>query len=163
MSCIEIKLCDSFKISKLSCFPKQSCSFSEQDFKLIKTKQKKYTNLIPKKEDYIFLKVLHGGEIISAVGKLLNLFKLKQQDLINKNLEDVSKCQVLFSDYIEPLFYSCLDNGVAYQFDFKIKNKYFSCSLYPCSLPDEISSVDIVIRPSHNTEVETNTDKFILI
>lgn len=163
MPYVEIKLCDNFKISKLTCCPKKSSSFTDEDFKLIKAKQKKYHNLIPRKEDYIFLKVLYSGEIIAAVGKLLDAFHLKKEDLINKNLEDVSKCQVLFSDYIEPLFYSCLEKELAYQFDFKIKQKHYSCSIYPCSIPEEISSVDIVIRPSHNTEIENNTDKFALV
>lgn len=161
MSICEFKICDSLKINKIFCCTKNNIPLSEEDFKLIKTKQKKYKKLVPRNYDYIFFKVLDTGQIISVSGKLMNFFDLKEKDILYKNLEEVKKCQPLFCEYIEPLFYSCLENNLAYQFDFEIKERKFSCSLYPCPIPNDIVSIDIVIRPSHN--YLTNKDKEDLI
>ena len=117
---------------------------------------------MPRNYDYIFLKVLDTSQIISATGKLLNFFNLKDKDLIGKKLEEVKKCQPLFADYIEPLFNSCLENNLAYQFDFEVREKKFSCTLYPCPIPQDIVSIDIVIRPSHNYLTTKEKDEFIL-
>lgn len=160
--CLEFKLCEKFEIKKISCCMRKKEILTEEDFKLIKTKHKKYQKLIPKNHEYLFLKVLDSGYIISSVGELLNFFKLKPKDLNNKSLEEVSKCQPLFNDFIQPLFESCLEKEQAYQFDFEVKNKKFSCSLYPCYIPDDIASVDIVIRPSHHAILNKNNDRFIL-
>ena len=161
MPLMEIKLCDNFKINKLVCCIKNKEVLTEADFKLIKTKHKKYKQLVPKHTDYIFLKILDTGEIISVVGKLLSFFNLKSKHLLHKFINDIDKCSSLFSEFISPLFDSCLEKNLAYQFDFELKNKRFSCSLYPCSIPDEITSVDIVIRYSHNI-LTGDTSKFIL-
>jgi len=162
MPLCEIKLCDSFKINRIFCCSKKNKVLSEDDFKLIKTKHKKYKKLVPKNYDYIFLKVLDDSKIISATGKLMSFFTLKEKDLLDKKLEDVKKCQPLFSEYIEPLFNSCLENNLAYQFDFEVKEKKFSCSLYPCHIPNDIVSIDIVIRPSHNYMTNREKNQFIL-
>lgn len=158
--CLEFKLCEKFEIKKNICCIKKSETLTESDFKLIKTKHKKYPKLVPSHHDYIFLKVLNNHEIISVVGDLLKFFKLKTKDLMGKTLDSVSKCQPLFSDFILPLFESCLTNVSAYQFDFEVLNKKFSCSLYPCYIPDDIASVDIVIRPSHHTLTNKNKERF---
>ena len=158
--CTEFKLCDKFEIKKNICCIKKTTHLSESDFKLIKTKHKKYQKLVPAYHDYIFLKVLDNQEIISAVGDLLKFFKLKEKDLVGKLLNDVTKCQILFNDFILPLFESCLENNSAYQFDFEVSNRKFSCSLYPCYIPDDIASVDIVIRHSHHALNETNKEQF---
>ena len=42
MPLCEIKLCDSLKINKIFCCAKKDTPISEEDFKLIKTKHKKY-------------------------------------------------------------------------------------------------------------------------
>ena len=164
MTCVEFKICDNFKIGKIKfnfCGGKKE-QFTEADFKLIKTKHKKYKQLVPKNNNYIYLKVLDTGEIISILGGLLPFFNLKSKYLLKKQLGAVDKCTVLFSEFISPLYESCLEKNLAYQFDFELKNKRFSCSLYPCSIGDEITSVDIAIRYSHNI-LTNDTSSFILV
>lgn len=158
---MEFKLCDNFKINRLNCCTKGD-TLTAEDFTLIKTKHKKYNNLVPSNHDYIFLKVLDNGEIISVVGKLLPYFGLKSKDLLGKPLNKITKCQPLFNDYIEPLFLACMEKNSAYQFDFELKGQKFSCSLFPCSIPVDITSVDIVIRPSHDVLTAGEKDSFIL-
>lgn len=167
MPCLEFKLCENFKISKIICSCKKTPEpIVETDLKLIKTGHKKYKELVPKSKKYIYLKILDTGEIISVIGKLITFFNLKTKDLLHKKLGDIEKCSILFSDFISPLFDSCVEKNLAYQFDFELKKKRFSCSLYPCQIPEEedilISSVDIVIRYSHNI-ISTDTNKFILV
>ena len=162
MSCLEVNFCKSIKINKLNFCIKSKSKLNEEEFKLIKSKHRKYKKLVPSNNEYMFLKVLDNGMIISAVGELLKFFQLKTKDLVNKYISDLEKCQVFFDDFICPLFYSCLENKTAYQFDFEIKNKKFSCSLYPCPIPEEILSIDIVIRPSTNHISDKNTDSFVL-
>jgi hypothetical protein len=157
---LEFKLCEKFEIKKIICCIKKTERLTESDFKLIKTKHKKYPELVPVHHNYIFLKVLSSHEIISAVGDLLKFFKLNIKDLVGKTLIDVSKCQPLFSDFILPLFESCLENDSAYQFDFEVGDKKFSCSLYPCYIPGDIASTDIVIRPSHHALTKLNKNEF---
>ena len=160
---IEFKLCDKFEIKKIICCLQKSENLTEEDFKLIRTKQTRYPRLVPRNHEYIFFKVLDTGEIISVVGKLLPFFKLKSKDLLHKNLTDICKCQPLFAEFIEPLFKSCLEKSSSYQFDFEVKNKKFSCSLYPCYIAEDIASVDIIIRHSHNSLADnTNNDQYIL-
>lgn len=158
--CSEFKLCDKFEIKKNICCIKKNESLADTEFKLIKTKHKKYPKLVPVNREYFFLKVLDNQEIISVVGDLLKFFKLKPKDLLHQTLSEISKCQPLFNDFILPLFESCLENDSAYQFDFEVKDKKFSCSLYPCYISNDISSVDIVIRPSHNTLTKDSNDQF---
>jgi len=162
MSCLEINMCKNFRINKVNFCVNKKEKLTSEDFKLIKSKQRRYKKLVPNHKEYIFLKVLDNGMIISAVGKLLATFKLKEKDLINKHFDGLNQCRSLFLDFIEPLFNSCLEKGIAYQFDFLLKEKKYSCSLYPCPIPD-IVSVDIVIRPSQNTVVDNNTEKFELV
>jgi hypothetical protein len=164
MPCIKVNICPNFKIGKIKfnfCTEKKE-QFTEADFKLIKTKHKKYKQLVPKNNNYIYLKVLDTGEIISVIGHLLPFFNLKSIHLLKKHLNDIDKCAALFSEFIHPLYESCLEKNLAYQFDFELKTKRFSCSLYPCSVAEEITSVDIVIRYSHNV-LTNDTSKFILV
>ena len=162
MPCLEINMCKNFKINRVSFCVNKRERLTREDFKLIKGKHRKYKKLVPNHKEYIFLKVLDTGKIISAIGNLLKTFKLKEKDLVNKNFEEIEECSTLFLDFIEPLFNSCLENETAYQFDFTLKDKKYSCSLYPCPIPD-IVSVDIVIRPSQNAMVDKDTSKFVLV
>ena len=77
--------------------------------------------------------------------------------LLNINLNEIRKCTILFEEYIGPLFESCLEKNISYQFIFKFKKKIFSCSLYPCWVPDKLCSIDIVMRPYQNT-INNNED-----
>jgi hypothetical protein len=118
-----------------------------EDFELLKTNKKKFNNLVPSHDEYLFIKILNDGRIISIVGGLGKFFSMNSKNFLNKKLSDVKKNHILFNDFIEPLFNACIPEASAYQFDFMTKDKKFSCSLYPCLMPGELSSVDIVIRP----------------
>lgn len=159
LSLCQISLCQEFNLFTkfINCCRKNKDNNSEEDFRLIKTIPKKYIELVPRYHDYIYLKILKSGKIISVSGGLLKFFNLKTKDLLNINLNEIRKCTILFEEYIGPLFESCLEKNISYQFIFKFKKKIFSCSLYPCWVPDKLCSIDIVMRPYQNT-INNNED-----
>lgn len=150
---IIFKLCDNFKVSNLVCSCCRKDKRSKEDeieFELVSNEEKKYHNLIPANDKYIYLKILDTTEIIAVGGELLSIFNLTSKDLINMKTDEITKCKDFFNDYLTPLIRSCIDDGEAYEFDFStnIHSHIFTCSLYPCSIPEKINSVDIVIRYS---------------
>lgn len=162
--CSEFKFCDKFEIKKITFCSKKTNQINEYDFKLVKANHKKYASLIPRNNNYIFFKVLVTKEIISVNGNLMSFFSFKEKDFKGKTLGEIKKYQMLFTDFIEPLFDSCLEKDSAYQFDFELKNKKFSCSLYPCYIPNSsIASVDIIIRYSQHSIITKNKDQFQII
>ena len=160
---IVFKICEELKISNLNCVCcKKKIKNSNLRFSLISNEEKKYTNLIPNNKEYIFLKILENREIIAVSGDLINQFGLKPKDLLTKKIQEIEKCKELINDYIGELFDSCLEEGEAYEFDFStnIHSNIFTCSMYPCSIPGRISSVDVVIRYSKE-EINLNNIKII--
>ena len=61
MSMINVKCCDTFSISKvfLSCKRKEPDN-NELTFELIESSHKKFDDLIPSNQDYLYLKILNN-------------------------------------------------------------------------------------------------------
>ena len=89
---------------------------------------------------------------------------MKKKDIINKYLYEISKNKIFFLDFIKPLLEMALEKGEAYQFMFKIntEQKNLVCSLYPCYIPDSVTSVDIVIRSPQAIKNGRNLPSYII-
>ena len=165
MSMVNIKCCDTFSISKIffSC-KKKEIDTNELTFELIESPHKKFDDLILSNQDYLYLKILKNKKIISVEGNYIKKLFMTKEDLLNKKLDSINKCSELFGEYILPLFETSIENGEAYQFDFKtsIENKIMACSLYPCSIPGAIASVDVVIRNSPPIKNKLKLDSFVI-
>lgn len=168
---IVFKCCDNFNIKKMffSCKgskkkkkkkDKNKCNVL---FDLVDSTPKKYNNLVPH-ENFLYMKVIKNGKIISVSGDYLEEFDIKKHDLLNKKLNHVDCCFELFSDYVQPLFEECLKNSESYQFNFKTNqsNTVYSCSLHPCNIPEQVASVDVVFRHSHQKINKKRMSKYIL-
>jgi hypothetical protein len=167
---VSCNLCQSFSIGSFSCSSKKNAErdsdeeFSPDDveFELIDSDQKKFEDLIPANENYLYMKILHNGKIISVSGSSLKEIPLEENDILEKNIDDIDIYKNLFLDYIKPLYEHALKKGEAYQFFFKtnMSETLIACSIYPCSIPKHITSVDVVIRYAHKSISETRISKF---
>jgi len=165
---IVCNLCQNFTISKLSC----GCSKqkendgeinpSEVEFTLIETKRISYTELIPNNDNYTYLKILKDEKIVAISGEFLLEMPLKKEEILDKKLYEINIYPVFFIDYIRPLFLNAIDKGEAYQFAFhtNITSRNITCSIYPCSLPGNISSCDVVIRYNHQVITDRSISNF---
>lgn len=168
---IVFKCCDNFNVKKIffSCKgrkkkqKKKECKRCNVLFDLVDSTPKKYNNLVPQ-ENYLYLKVLRTGKIIAISGDYLEEFNLTKKDLFHKKLDNIKCCKELFDDYVYPLFEECLNNSESYQFNFKSdqKNTIYSCSLYPCFIPEKVASVDIVFRHSHQRINKKRLSKYAI-
>ena len=165
MSMVNIKCCDTFSVSKVffSCKKRENDN-EELTFELIESPHKKFEDLIPSSQDYLYLKILKNKKIISVDGNYIKNLLLTKEDLINKKLDSINKCSELFGEYILPLFETSIKNGEAYQFDFKNnnENRIMACSIYPCSIPGAITSVDVVIRNSPSIKNKLRLESFVI-
>ena len=161
MPCLEVKICERFKINKLTCFEcKKLTNVSEKDFKLVRQKQRRYKNLIPYDGNYAYLKVLYDGNILAYAGNIFKKFGISKK-ILQKSMNDLRKSHILFREYIGPVFEQMLKDSEAYQFDFKVKDEGYSCCLYPCPIVSESISVDIVIRISQHITTDEIKDFLI--
>ena len=89
---------------------------------------------------------------------------MKRKDIINKYIYKIEKNKIFFLDFIKPLLEMALEKGEAYQFTFKMstENQNLVCSLYPCYIPESITSVDIVIRSPQAIKSDRNLPSFII-
>jgi len=153
---IVCNICENFNISKLNCICRKNkeddhiCP-NEIEFDLIKSEKKRYSELIPNEDNYLYLKIIKNETIIALSGETFLELPFEEKDVINKKLSEIKIYPVFFIDYIRPLFLTSMEKGEAYQFDFRtnITERLLTCSIYPCSMPGAISSCDIVIRYSH--------------
>lgn len=130
----------------------------DKDFRLIKRRQRRYKNLIPYDGNFAYLKILFDGNILCYTGyDLLESFGV-QKEYLSKSLNDAKKCHILFREYIGPVFEECIKDGEIYQFDFSVNDEEYSCCIYPCPLPMEYISVDVVIRLSQHITSEEIKD-----
>lgn len=155
---IVFNICQNFKIGKLICNCKSNNEHDtinprDVDFELIKSNQIKFDNLIPSNDDYLFFKINSDETIISVAGNGFEEMPLKNEDILNKKLKHLTIYKIFFQDYIRPLFMDSINKGEAFQFEFltNITDRKFICSLYPCSMPNVISSCDVVIRHNHGS------------
>jgi len=155
---IVCNICENFKISKLICNCKNNkeediIQSEEIEFSLLPSDKRKFDDLIPTNDNYLFFKINKDETIISASGEAFLEMPFVEEDILNKKLRYIEIYPIFFQDYIRPLFLNSIKKGEAYQFDFKtnITNKKLICSIYPCSMPGIISSCDIVIRYNHGT------------
>ena len=103
MANIVFKCCDNFNIKKMFFSCKGSKKKKEKKkkhkcnllFDLVDSTPKKYNNLVPP-ENFLYLKILKNGKIISISGDYLEEFNLKKEDLLNKKLENIKCCTELF-------------------------------------------------------------------
>ena len=131
---------------------------------LVETEQIQFENIIPGHMEYLYLKIIKDQTVLCVAGGLLDDFRMTSQDFLGISLCSVVKNQELFGGCICPLVRKALENGTAYQFCFKLgkKERLICCSIYPCSIPGSISSVDCVIRPVVSGFRPSLIDKFVL-
>lgn len=167
-----LHFCDNLNINSLSC----RCSknqLEEEDvtrhgiitFTLVNIEQRKFNNLIPDNENYIYMKILSNEVIFNASSKPFIEMPLESNEIVGKKILEVEKYPILFADYIRPLFLASIENGKSFQFTFhtNINDRLLSCNMYPCSIPlKNINSCDIVIRYSHHGITGNDISKFIL-
>jgi hypothetical protein len=164
MSTFNISLCNNFKISKIffNCTGNKN---PDLEFELVKQEENLgFHNLIPESDNYLYMKADKYEKIIAVEGDYLKKFKMKRKDIINKYLYEITKNKIFFLDFIKPLLEMALEKGEAYQFTFKISTEQQNlvCSLYPCYIPDSITSVDIVIRSPQAIKSDRNLPSFII-
>jgi hypothetical protein len=153
--CSELNICPfKFNISKFICCrtkeKEEEPKIADKDFKLIKRTQRRYKNLIPYDGNFAYLKILYDGNILCYSGEDLFASLGVSKECLDKSLTDAKKCHILFREYISPVFEECIKDGEIYQFDFGLNDEEYSCCFYPCPLPMEYISVDIVIRISQH-------------
>lgn len=166
---IVCNICENFNISKLNCNcrknnePEHICPH-EVEFELIKSEQKRYSELIPTDDNYLYLKIIKNETVIALSGETFLEMPFEESDILNKKISEIKIYPVFFIDYIKPLFLTSMEKGEAYQFDFRtnITERLLTCSLYPCSMPGAISSCDIVIRYAHQAISRTRISEFAL-
>ena len=166
MTTCNFKLCDTFKISKLICFPRYS-SENSHSFKLIKTdsrKQYKFTSLIPDSDSYLYIKIDNRDKIVALEGGYVKRYKIKRKRFLNKKLSEIEFCEDFLLNYIKPLHEKSIKDGLAYQFLFTstCHEKTHVCSIYPCSVPGSVSSTDVVIREPVEVFNSEELESFIL-
>lgn len=132
---------------------------------LIEMEQIHFETLLPSHNEYLYLKIKKNKNILCATGGLLDDLKMEKKDFIGVNLCEVKKNPQLFGDFICPLTTKSLETGTAYQFCFKLGSheRTICCSIYPCTIPGQISSIDCVIRPIINGFRPSLIDKFALL
>lgn len=167
MTTCNFKFCDNFKISRLifNC-NRGSYETDELEFHLLKQKGDQYafTSMLPESNNYLYLKVDELGKIISIEGDYTTRFGIKRKHFIRTYLEEAPYLTEFFIDFIKPLHDRSINKGEAYQFLFNTSQDEnpLVCSLYPCSIPGNISSVDIVIRQPQNVIEKSRINDFIL-
>jgi len=152
-------ICENFNISKLVCNCKNkreiddNITSSDVEFSLLKSEKRKFSELIPNNDSYLFFKIDKDEIIISASCNNLLEMPMLEEDILGKKILDIDIYTIFFQEYIRPLFLNSMEKGEAYQFEFKtnITDKKLVCSIYPCSIPGMISSCDVVIRYNHDT------------
>jgi len=165
MSTFNISLCNNFKISKIFFICTGNNKSEDLEFELIKQNENLgFHNLIPESDNYLYMKADKYEKIIAVEGDYLKKFKMKKKDIINKYLYEISKNKIFFLDFIKPLLEMALEKGEAYQFMFKINTEQqkLVCSLYPCYIPDSITSIDIVIRSPQAIKNGRNLPSYII-
>ena len=165
MSTFNISLCNNFKISKIFFFCGRNKESSDLEFELIKQDENLgFHNLLPESDNYLYMKVDKYEKVIAVEGEYLKKFKMKRCDILNEYIYNIRKNQIFFLDFIKPLLEMSLEKGEAYQFMFKIntEKQNLVCSLYPCYIPDNITSVDIVIRSPQAIKSDRNLPSFII-
>jgi hypothetical protein len=120
--------------------------------------------MLPESTNYLYLKVDEFGKIISIEGDYMNKFGIKRKNFIGTYLEEAYQLTEFFIDFIKPLQEMSIKKGEAYQFLFNTSQDEnpLVCSLYPCSIPGSISSVDIVVRQPQNIIEKNRISDFIL-
>lgn len=131
---------------------------------LVENEQIQFENLVPKHLEYLYLKILKNKKILFAFGKLMDNFGMTDEDFNGIDICSISKYSELFGGCICPLISKTLDQGTAYQFCFKLgsSKRLFCCSIYPCYIPEQISSVDCVIRPVISGFKPSLIEKYVL-
>lgn len=131
---------------------------------LIETEQIHFESLLPTHPEYLYLKILKNRVVLCATGGLMDDLQMIDKDFIGVDLCLIGKNTELFGGCICPLVSKTLDQGTAYQFCFKLgsSERLFCCSIYPCSIPGQISSADCVIRPVINGFRPSLIEKFVL-
>lgn len=151
----EVNICPlKFNISKFICCKKNADDenrITDADFKLVKRKQRRYKNLIPYDGKFIYIKLLFNGDILCYKDGDDLLKKLGiDEEKLKKNIHELEITYVLFREYIGPVFQQCLKDRQIYQFDFIATKVDYSCCVYPCPMPNNGISVDVVIRHSQH-------------
>lgn len=131
---------------------------------LVENEQIHFESMLPNHTEFLYLKILNDKKILAIAGGLIGDLKMDKDDLIDKDVCSVEKNQELFADFICTLVSRSLENGTAYQFCFKIgsSGRILCCSIYPCSIPGFVSSVDCIIRLVIEGFRPSLIDKFIL-
>ena len=165
---LNLSCCQNVKFDKLFCCrektetppstPEPVVNENTIGISLVESKHIKFEHLIPDHKDFIYLKILRDGVIISAEGDFITGMGMSREDLIGKKIKNIEKNRELFGDFIYPLFKKSIETRAMYQFCFKI-TRVICCSIYPCVIPGLVSSVDCVIRPAR---VELDIDKFVV-
>lgn len=122
--------------------------YSDDDIMLVKCNGRHtFVDFLPSSEDYMYMKVLSNGKIISAKGRYLRkIFRLYKRNVKNKSLLDINR--EFFNEYLATLLQKAKDENSAYQFGFQYKDdlELILCSIYPCMVYEECQSFDVVIR-----------------
>ena len=167
MTTCNFKFCDNFKISRLifNC-NRGSYNTDELEFHLLNqgVKQYSFTSMLPKSNNYLYMKVDQNGKIISIEGDYMTKFKIKRKNFIGLYLEETTQLVDFFIDFIKPLHEKSINSGEAYQFLFNTSHddNPLVCSLYPCSVPGFISSLDVVVRQPQDIVEKSRISDFIL-
>ena len=151
MATWNLKLCENFKISKLifNCSSKES-NQGDLEFHLLKQENEQYSfsSMLPESDNYLYLKIDKNGKIISVTGDYMKKFNMKRKDFYKKNISEVEVMAQFFIDFLKPLHELSIEKGEAYQFLFNSNHDEnpMVCSIYPCYIPNIVSSVDVVVR-----------------
>lgn len=122
--------------------------YSDDDIILVRCSGRHtFIDLLPTTEDYMYMKVLSNGKIISVKGKYLwKIFRLTKRSVKNKAVVDINR--EFFNEYLATLLQKVKEESSAYQFGFQHKDdlEVILCSIYPCMVYEDCQSFDIVIR-----------------
>lgn len=166
MTTCNFKLCDNFRISRLIFNCNGRRNTEDLEFHLLNQDEKKYSfsNILPESNNYLYLKIDKNGKVISIEGDYMKKFKLKRQKIIKKYLEEIDTVPQFFIDFVKPLQEMSIEKGEAYQFLFNSNHDEnpLVCSLYPCSIPGHVSSVDVVVRQPQDIIERDRMNNFIL-
>ena len=168
MATWNFKCCENFKISKLifNCTSSRDSRNEELEFHLLKQENKQYSfsSMLPESDNYLYLKIDKNGKIISVTGDYMKKFKMRKKDFYKKNLDEVEFMTQFFIDFLKPLHELAIEKGEAYQFLFNISNDEnpMVCSIYPCYIPNLVSSVDVVVRQPQDIIEKNRMEDYLL-
>jgi hypothetical protein len=166
---LNFKLCENFSISQIICCRRKKKKKNEEDIlgksvTLMDLETIMFDSLLPSHNEYLYLKILENGVIISVEGDFMSDIDMEKTDFIGKNISSLEKNTELFRTYITPIFKRVLERNIPYQVCFKLNSqaRVFCCTIHPCTVFNSVSSVDCIVRPAVFSVSKDEIDQFAI-